>query len=269
LPVSPVVTFEPQPTVEESHHLWQQAVRYVQQYTTTLVDFTCTVTTQTYTKEPSQSRPLSDTSIVITSPSDWHAGRFITQEVSYYQGREYTSGHAGTKGRNMPGLTPGASWTNGEFAQALRITFAPASQAHFEWSHWEWQADHRLAVFSYAVAREHSQFVIDTQVFRSGIWQNASLTSAYQGHVYLDPESGSIYRLLVHTSGIPPDYAIDQGRTVLDYGPVVIAGRTYFLLTQATSYLQTKQYEALFRKTFTHYRKFEAESKIVGVKTQH
>ena len=136
-PAQPVITFEPRPTAEESSHMLQQAVSYVQRYTATLVDFTCTVTTKVYKKERSENRPLSDTSIVITAPSNWRPGKTITQEISYYKGHEYESSGSRAKQSAVQGLTPGASWTNGEFAQALRITFAPASQARFDWSHWE------------------------------------------------------------------------------------------------------------------------------------
>ena len=124
-------------------------------------------------------------------------------------------------------------------------------------------------MFSYSVEAAHSQLAIDTQVFRAGIWQRAQLSPAYRGFFYADPESGAVYRLIANTVGIPSDYAINQGNTILDYGPVTIAGKTYFLLTGATSYINTKQYQALFQKTFAQYRKFEAESKIIGVGTSH
>jgi hypothetical protein len=267
--VPPVVAFAPRPTAEERNHMLQQVISYVQRYTSTLVDFTCTVNTRTYTKERSESRPLSDTSIVITAPSTWQQGKTVTQEISYYQGREYTSSESRTKQNAAQGLTPGASWTDGEFAQALRITFATSSQARFDWNHWERHGGKRLAVFSYSVGAAHSQLAVNTQISRSGVWQNAQLLAAYRGFFYADPESGSIYRLTANTVEVPSAYAINQGNTVLDYGPVDIAGRTYFLLTDAMSYISTKQYQALFRKTFTGYRKFETESKILGVTIGH
>ena len=70
-PTPPVITFEPRPTMDEVHGILRQVTGYVNRYTTTLVDFTCTMTTKTYTKEKDESRPLSDTSIVITAPSNW------------------------------------------------------------------------------------------------------------------------------------------------------------------------------------------------------
>lgn len=125
-------------------------------------------------------------------------------------------------------------------------------------------AGKKLAVFSYLVGAAHSKLVIDTQIARAGVWQNVRLASAYRGFFYVDPQSGAIFRLVANTVGILSDYAMNRGNTTLDDGPVDIMGKTYFLLTSATSYIGTKQYQSLFRKTFTRYRKFEAESKLVG-----
>ena len=91
----------------------------------------------------------------------------------------------------------------------------------------------------------------------------AQITAAYRGFVSFNPKSGAVFRLVSNTFEIPSEYAINQGNTVLNYGPVEIAGNTYFLLTDAMSYIGTKQYEARFEKTFSQYRKFEAESKIL------
>lgn len=264
LPSSSIISFELRPGPAEINHILQGAIDYVHRYTATLVDFTCTVTTTPYTREPSERRPFSNTSIVITEPSGWRQGKTITQEVSYYRGREYSSKGKRGKQKAAQGISPGASWTNGEFAQLLRITFARSTQARFDWDHWEWQAGKRLAVFSYSIGAAHSQLILDTQVARTGVWQRAQLSSAYHGFFYADPESGAIFRLIANTVGIPSEYAVNQGNTILDYGPVEIAGKTYLLLAHATSYISTKQYESLFRKTYTRYRKFEAESKMIG-----
>ena len=59
----PVVQFEPQPTKEEIDGMLRQARNYVHRYIASLIDFTCTVTIKTYSKESKGSRPLSDTLI--------------------------------------------------------------------------------------------------------------------------------------------------------------------------------------------------------------
>lgn len=260
---SRTVSFTPQPTVTEADNILQAARNFAYRYTTTLVDFSCTVTIKPYTRESFETRPFADTSIVTAEPSEWREGKAISQEVSYYQGHEYTSG---TKSGKDPaqGVSPGSSWSDGEFAQLLKITFAPSSQAHFSWDHWEDRDGAKLAVFSYSIAAAHSQLVIDTQIARTGVWQNTALTAAYRGFVYVDTQSGAIFRLIANTAEIPSDYAVKRGNTVLDYGPTAIAGKTYFLLTSAVTYISTRQYDSLFRKTFNNYRKFEVNSKLVS-----
>jgi hypothetical protein len=254
----PMVQFEPQPTKEEIDGMLRQARNYARRYTASLIDFTCTVTVKTYAKERKGSRPLSDTSIVITAPSMWRDLKTTHREISYYRGREYYSDRNEKKQE-----TSGSAWTNGEFAHLLRITFAPSSEARFDWDHWEQHGGEKLAVFSYSIDISHSQLEIDTQSIRSGIWMPAQITAAYRGFVSFDPKSGAIFHLVSNTFEIPSEYAINQGNTVLNYGPVEIAGNTYFLLTDAMSYIGTKQYEARFEKAFSQYRKFEAESKIL------
>ena len=254
----PVVQFEPRPTKDEIDRMLRHARSYVGRYTASLIDFTCTVTIKTYAKEGKASRPLSDTSIVITEPSTWRASKTVLREISYYKGREYYSDRKEKKQESS-----GTAWTNGEFAHLLRITFALSSEANFNWDHWEQHSGQKLAVFSYSIEAAHSQLDIDTQIVRSGVWQTARLSAGYRGFISLDPKSGAVFRLVSNTQEIPREYAIDQGNTVLNYGTVEIAGNTYFLLTDAMSYIGTKQYEARFEKTFSRYRKFEAESKIL------
>ena len=128
----PVVQFEPQPTKEEIDSMLRQARNYVHRYTAGLIDFTCTVTIKTYSKENKGSRPLSDISIVITEPSMWRDLNTIHREISYYRGQERYSDRNGKKPE-----TSGVAWANGEFAHLLQITFAPSSQARFHWDHWE------------------------------------------------------------------------------------------------------------------------------------
>src|SRR5690349_10333833 len=117
----PVVAFEPQPPKEEIDSMLRQVRNYVRRYTAGLIDFTCTVTIKTYSKESKGSRPLSDTSIVITAPSMWRDLKMIHREISYYRGQEYYSDRNEKKQE-----TSGTAWTNGEFAHLLRITFTPA-----------------------------------------------------------------------------------------------------------------------------------------------
>jgi hypothetical protein len=86
--------------------------------------------------------------------------------------------------------------------------------------------------------------------------------AGYQGFIFVEPDTGIVRRLIANTSGIPSEYAISKGDTVLEYGPVDIAREKYFLLTQATSYVKTKQYEVLFRKKFARYHKFQVDASI-------
>ncbi len=186
-PEPPVIAGQPHPTDADVQQILGRTIAYVQRYTSTLIDFTCAAVTDTYSKETSGSRPFADTSIVVEREGEWKHGKTITHEVGYYNGREIY--------RDVPGrgkFAVGTSWSSGEFANLLRITFRAPERAHFAWSHWEHHGGKRLAVFSYSIDAGDSRLAIDTQVLRAGAWHNVQIYAAYHGFLFVDPDSGAV-----------------------------------------------------------------------------
>ena len=268
-PSKPVVISTPRPSNQEVHQIFEHIVNFVAAYVHGVVDFTCTADTRLYSKGSReverilQERGLGSPSFV--ENSQWELSKTVIQHVSYFRGREsYRILEINGKRQrdSKPQLHVNA-WSSGEFVGTMRMTFAPLSKAQFQWDRWQVVHGKRVAVFTYAVDASHSHFSIGTNRLIAGVWVRETLMSAYRGLVYADPQSGVIVRLVAKATSIPNDYSIEEGNSILNYSDVEISGHGYPLLTSSTAYIRTKQYRSLIKKTFTDYRKFQADSRLV------
>lgn len=262
----PLSNFEPGPTAEEAKEQIDRIGEYVSTYVQTLVAFNCKVRSRVYQSQ--RSSYAGGVSVFRDLPeTNWWLTRTLNQVLRYSSGRElYRDASAKDSELERSDATPHKiqSWSQGEFAALLDITFAPSSKAQFHWDHWENANGRHLAVLSYDVKLADSQFLVGTQALVQGRWQPPiDLRVAYKGLVYADRDSGEIVRFTARAFEIPENYALDYGDTMLDYGPVNLGGKSFLLLTHSTTYMKTKEYCGLIRKDFSDYRKFEAESRFL------
>ncbi len=99
-----------------------------------------------------------------------------------------------------------------------------------------------------------------------------SMRVAYRGRCWLDAATGQVVRLELEAVGIPPDFPISQSSTVVEYGPVEIAGKKCWLPVRAETRLATSssrelpEHERLRDSRnvieFRDYRRFGADVKI-------
>lgn len=127
--------------------------------------------------------------------------------------------------------------TQGTFGPILAMAFAGAanSKSQFVFSHWEQGTDTPLAVFRYAVPLEVADFQVGfccladpdgTIVFRK--------KTGYHGEIAINPASGAILRLTV-LADLEPRLPLLFTNIMVEYGPVVIGGKTYILPTRSVS----------------------------------
>lgn len=123
-----------------------------------------------------------------TSRTDWDSIDKLTVRLSFSQQKE---DHKLELVDGMPtklrydSLDIGVT-TTGEFGGMFRHIFEPDVQASFRWESWKKVRNHRVAVYGYTVAADHSQYFVE-HVARGGEVQRAddSHTSDTHGHRWL------------------------------------------------------------------------------------
>jgi hypothetical protein len=158
---------------------------------------------------------------------------------------------------------PYANWmdTSGEFGAILITVVVDAAQGKLAWSHWEQGSAGPLAVFRYSVPEEKSHYLVTYNVNGNLVLERLS---GYHGQIAVDPESGTILRMMLETDLKPDDPIIHSGMLV-EYGPVEIGGKTYTCPVKSVSILQQRKtlYTILNDVSFERYHLFRAETRIL------
>jgi len=172
----------------------------------------------------------------------------------------------------MPSQTEKTAWGANRMIvmQAADPTLAvifPAAQAAgtLKWLRWETVNDKHLAVFSYQVPRKKSQLALNiccfpnetsgnAQLFTAALpnvsgtnsinqgsgaeWRNYKANGmAYHGEFFIDPESGTVMRMIVQPELRPSDI-VHLADTRIDYGPVSMGSRT--VIVPVKTYFSTE-----------------------------
>jgi hypothetical protein len=267
LPGQPPVILEPLLAASDEQALLHKMAAYASNYLHSLPDFLCTETTRFFLS----GKPPSDLGkkTKFKSTAKWRLDQTITEDVGYYGAAEH---HHTRLVDNVPDARPiqklRNNYSRGEFGEVLGSTFDHASKAQFQWDHWENRGRHRVAVFSYAITRENSQYIvccastgaITVNGFRQT--QMKSWASAYRGLLYADPDTGSIERFTLRNTDIPAWVDMDSAGNWIDYTEVNLNGQTYRLPAKAVHHTQVRNYQTRDEIVFSDYRKFSADSTI-------
>jgi VWFA-related protein len=143
--------------------------------------------------------------------------------IVYRDGGEVVQASTAQSAPAAQGLT-----TSGEFGPILNTALLDAARSKLAWSHWEQGTQGVQAVFHYTVPAEKSHY----EVKYCCVWrQNGDRVyfqqfAGYQGDIAVDPADGTILRLTLMADLKPTDPLVKAG-ILVEYGPVVIAGKTY------------------------------------------
>jgi hypothetical protein len=142
--------------------------------------------------------------------------------VLYRGGKEVVRGEAAQTGPQ--GLT-----TSGEFGPILGMALLDAAQGNLAWSHWEQGAAGPEAVFRFSVSAEKSHYDVAYCCIIKGNGDRVYYRqfSAYDGEIAIDPSNGIILRLSLKATGLKKTDPIVRANIQVEYGPVVLGGRTY------------------------------------------
>lgn len=231
-------------------------------YAKSLPDFVCTEIVQRYKLgQPPVSFPaLRGASAASIAPS-WAPIDKLTVRLSFFQQKE---DHKLELVNGLPTTLQYASQdigvtATGEFGGMLKHIFDPASQAAFHWEGWKKDRKHRVAVYGYMVAADHSRFLVEGGS-RSGEVNRAVV--GFHGTVEIDTETGDVLHFDYTADGIPTSVALTRSATSVDFDRVDIGGNLYLLPVRSETELEGPKFAIKNAIEFRAFRKFGASSTV-------
>ena len=185
--------------------------------------------------------------------------------VTYRDGSEVTDKAPPANKFQLKSLNQPLS-TVGEFGPILGVVIGDSVHSSVTWSHWERDGDRTLAILKYAVPASKSHY----EVLSSALGD--SQTAAYHGEIAVDPETGTIYRIMLLSDPGTPE--VPESAIVVDYGPMEIAGQTYTCPIRSIALSRTSvqsiykaveatDFTSLNDVTFTNYHVFRTKVLIL------
>ncbi|MGA9583727.1 MAG: VWA domain-containing protein [Terracidiphilus sp.] len=207
-----------------------------------------------------------------------------TAEIALLDGRE-TDDPAVTNAKSKPAPPGLTSW--GEFGPILTVVLTDAAKGKLAWSHWEQNDALRVAVFQFSVPREHSHYtvnyccvIIHGELDRKNLGRGDTETNfhqavGYQGTLSIDPDTGTVARLVIQAD-LAHDDPIGRADIAVDFGMVRIGEKEFTCPLKSISIATTpddssttvggeKETSKLLLNEvhFQNYHHFESSARIV------
>ncbi len=229
---------------EQSEQI-EQTRQAALRYSNSLPDFICTQVVQR-----SQD---------VRGDGRWRALDKLTVKLSYSDHREdYRLMQINGRDTLQNYLNVGGSLSTGEFGTRLYAVFDPRSHADFRWKGWTTMHKRKVARFSYRIAQEHTNFLIQYGADPKG--PNA-IVVPYHGEVFVDEETHMVLRL-TQTAEIPSTFPINANEAWVEYDYADVGGKPFLLPVHAYSKTRSGRFVAENNIDFRDYRKFQIESNI-------
>jgi hypothetical protein len=148
------------------------------------------------------------------------------------------------------------SWSTGEFASTLLDVLSPATNAAFRFRRQSAVSGVQARVYDFEVEQAHSHWRVQAE--------SQSINPAYQGSLWLDPESGRVLRIEMQARSLPKDFPFDTVESAVDYAKVRIGTREFLLPAHAESLSCQRGTPNCSRNIidFRNYHKYDAASSI-------
>ena len=132
--------------------------------------------------------------------------------------------------------------TSGEFGPVLRTAVGDAIRGKITWGHWLIGHSRKLAVFNFSVPEGDSHYLVQfcciTDFDSSSSYRHVfSEKVGYHGEIDFDPSTGVISRLAFDAE-LKPGELVTQASTVIEYGVVVLDGRSATCPLRSVSIMQ-------------------------------
>jgi VWFA-related protein len=226
-PASEILPTAP-PDAGTQRLLISRAVQYVKESLPRMPDFLADRTTALYHEVEPQRGQTWKTAM---GDRSLHMGETVKVSVVFRDGKEVVSGEA-AKGRRAESLQ-----TIGTFGPVLAIVLggATAPQSDLAWSRWEQGKNGREAVFRYHARPEKPLYMAGAEYLaRDDTAIPFQKSVSFYGEFAIDPETGAILRLTMQAD-LEPRLPVDQSAIMVEYGPVLIGGKTYICPLRSVS----------------------------------
>lgn len=236
---------DPPPSAAEGARLLDDARKFALDFTGTLPDFICTqMVRRSVQSANGEWRPLDRLTVQLRFSGQKENARLLAIDGF-------------PTDKTMESL--GGPISEGEFGGSLWDVFHPQSAAAFQWRSWSTLRNRRVAVYSYRIARAHSQYLL---FFGPDASHAETATAGYHGELRIDRDSGRVLRLTAETDDVPAGFPIRAVLKEVEYDYAGVGGRRYFLPLHAEIRILRGMVWTRNEVDFTRYRKFQAESTI-------
>jgi len=181
--------------------------------------------------------------------------------VLYRRGKEMVR----TNGTEQQGVV-----TRGTFGPVLSAVVPDNLRGPMQWHGWEEGPTGAMAVFEFQVSIKDSRYGVSFPMGGLPIERK----TGYLGEIGIDPNTGTIQRLVLRSDPVLGFRAVEHADIMLEYGPVVIGGKTYTCLLRGVSISRARfQEPGIVRRdralillndvVFTDYHVFRSEMRII------
>ena len=236
-PEKGAIATNPVPDAAMLRDMLVSVVQYADTALRKLPNFIATRETESFEDRPEEDL-LESTGTVSLSEQPLHPTGRAAVEVTFRDGHEEQRAQEEAKrGEGVHGLT-----TAGEFGPFLSTVLSDALKGKITWARWE-QGDNGVeGVFRYQVPRNQSHYEVEfccTNEEVDGVMAIPRFyrqIAGYHGEIAFDPATGVVRRVAI---------VAEQGRgelvasaaMMVEYGPVVISGKTVTVPTRSVSLL--------------------------------
>jgi hypothetical protein len=211
------------------------AVDYIEKTLSKLPNFFATETIATF-----EDTPASQDGLYFTAYEPLHYADTMRATVHYRGGKEVMETHRGEEVvEKDQTLSPTSGLlSSGEFGPVLKNALSDARSGKLTWGYWEKGATSEIAVFRYSVPRSKSHYKVKVLVPGHGYPFQAR--PGYHGEIAIDAASGTILRITLRAD-LTDDDPMSKADLMVEYGPVVIGGRTYICPTKSVALVMAYQ----------------------------
>ncbi|MGA9586071.1 MAG: hypothetical protein WBQ95_12130 [Terracidiphilus sp.] len=234
------------------------------QYTESLPDFICTQITHREvaydvdfgTSFGGAHSSLGESGLAGTAHGAGDVNDLIEERLTFFDQMEHYEVVAvnGKKAVGQNHMQFGGAISAGEFGSALRNLFDSRSHATFSWDKMASANGRRVYVFKFRVPSQNGTIVIHKDT-------DQKIMVANNGRLFVDSGTLQVVRITSELE-LPIDFPIKMATVLVDYKPVLIAGKMYSLPSNSEVRMKDSSHLYVNQIEFRSYHKFAVESTI-------